>query len=127
MSATIVTDFFTEHLKNLSHACINNTLVSAKITLGGVTYDLMTPNRAFIYDDKSQPRLSSWVFFGTFEVAQDNTPINEIEFVISSECGDDYLHLRIISVTPVVLNKGFYGILLAYEYQAPKTVTVVLR
>lgn len=127
MSATIVTDFFTEHLKNLSHACINYSLVSAKITLGGVTYDLMTPNRAFIYDDKSQPRLSSWVFYGTFEVPNDNTQINEIEFEIRSECNVDYIHLRIISTTPVVLNKGFYGILLAYEYQAPKNVPVTIR
>ena len=127
MSARIVTDVFTEYLRALDNPCVNDRIYEAKITLSGATVDLYTPNRAFVYDSASTPYTSSWMFYGTFEVTQDNTTVDEIIFRIRTQCGQEYIVLRIIATQPVTLNKGFYGVLLAYEYRAPSTVNVVLR
>lgn len=127
MSASIVTDIFTEHFKNLSHGEINYNLVEAKITLSGIVTDLMAPNRAFVYDNTSAPYTSTWIFYGIFEATADGTTVDEVLFRILTECGQELIRIRIIAVQPITLNKGVYGIMLAYEYRAPQSVPVQIK
>lgn len=127
MSARIATDIFTEHFKNLNYTLINYRLAEAKITLSGVTTDLMTPGRAFIYDDSSTPYISTWVFYGIFEATADGTTVDEVLFSIVTDCGYELIRIRIVAVNPLRLNKGVYGIMLAYEYRAPQNVPVSIK
>lgn len=128
-TARPVSDIINMILTLLSNDRINYAIAEFKITINAVEKDVLTPGRAYVYDDKKTPYTSTWLFYGLFEVTEPNSTIDEIRVAIRRYCADVRLiQLRIIRQNPIVIqNPGTYGILIVYQYSAPEAVSVVVR
>jgi len=125
MSARILADVFNTFIEFMM-GTFNK--IDGYVVLSGYEKPLYTVGFRHVREDTT-PNTNRIIFYGIIDVDQDGMTLDEIRFELRNTdwyCGHGpYVH-RLVSVQPITLNQGLYGILVIAEYQPQTQVPVSL-
>jgi len=123
MSAKILADVFNTFIEFMMWT-FNN--IKGYAVLSGYEKPLYTVGFRHVRENTT-PITNTIIFYGILDVDQDGMTLDEIRFELRNTdwyCGHGpYVH-RLVSVQPITLNAGLYGILVVAQYQPQAQVPV---